>query len=49
MTLAGARMLDLHAHIGSLEVGKDADLVILLPGFRHGAGLRLHLRRCPNP
>ena len=29
LTLAGARMLDLHARIGSLEVGKDADLVVL--------------------
>jgi imidazolonepropionase-like amidohydrolase len=29
LTLAGARMLDLHPRIGSLEVGKDADLVIL--------------------
>ena len=29
VTLAGARMLDLHDRIGSLEPGKDADLVIL--------------------
>lgn len=29
LTLAGARMLDLHARIGALEVGKDADLVVL--------------------
>jgi imidazolonepropionase-like amidohydrolase len=29
LTLAGARMLDLQARIGSLEVGKDADLVVL--------------------
>ncbi len=29
LTLAGARMLDLETRIGSLEVGKDADLVVL--------------------
>jgi hypothetical protein len=29
LTLAGARMLDLDARVGSLEVGKDADLVVL--------------------
>ena len=29
LTLAGARMLDLDSRIGSLEVGKDADLVVL--------------------
>ena len=29
LTLAGARMLDLQDRIGSLEVGKDADLVVL--------------------
>jgi imidazolonepropionase-like amidohydrolase len=29
VTLAGAEMLDLQARIGSLEVGKDADLVFL--------------------
>ncbi len=29
LTLAGARMLDLDGRIGSLEVGKDADLVVL--------------------
>ena len=29
LTLAGARMLDLDARVGSLEPGKDADLVIL--------------------
>jgi len=29
LTLAGARMLDLDARIGSLEVGKDADLIVL--------------------
>jgi imidazolonepropionase-like amidohydrolase len=29
LTLAGARMLDLESRIGSLEVGKDADFVIL--------------------
>jgi imidazolonepropionase-like amidohydrolase len=29
LTLAGAKMLDLQDRIGSLEVGKDADLVIL--------------------
>jgi len=29
LTLAGARMLDLQDRIGSLEIGKDADLVIL--------------------
>ena len=29
LTLAGAKMLDLDARIGSLEVGKDADLIIL--------------------
>mgnify|MGYP003326012739 CR=1 FL=1 len=29
LTLAGARMLDLDARIGSLEPGKDADLVVL--------------------
>ena len=29
LTLAGARMLDLHGRLGSLEVGKDADLVLL--------------------
>jgi cytosine/adenosine deaminase-related metal-dependent hydrolase len=29
LTLAGARMLDLDGRIGSLDVGKDADLIIL--------------------
>jgi imidazolonepropionase-like amidohydrolase len=29
LTLAGARMLDLHDRIGSLEPGKDADFVVL--------------------
>ena len=29
VTLAGARMLDLQQRVGSLEVGKDADFVIL--------------------
>jgi imidazolonepropionase-like amidohydrolase len=29
MTMAGARILDLQARIGSLEVGKDADFIIL--------------------
>ena len=29
LTLAGAKMLGLHDRIGSLEVGKDADLVVL--------------------
>jgi imidazolonepropionase-like amidohydrolase len=29
MTLAGAKMLDLDSRIGSLEVGKDADFIIL--------------------
>jgi imidazolonepropionase-like amidohydrolase len=29
MTMAGARMMDLHERIGSLEVGKDADFIIL--------------------
>jgi imidazolonepropionase-like amidohydrolase len=29
LTLAGARMLDLDARIGSLEAGKDADLIVL--------------------
>jgi imidazolonepropionase-like amidohydrolase len=29
LTLAGARMLELHDRIGSLEPGKDADLVVL--------------------
>lgn len=29
MTLAGARMLDLEHRIGSLEVGKDADFIVL--------------------
>lgn len=29
LTLAGARMLDLEHRVGSLEVGKDADLVVL--------------------
>ncbi len=29
LTLAGAKMLDLDARIGSLEVGKDADFIIL--------------------
>jgi imidazolonepropionase-like amidohydrolase len=29
LTLAGARMLDLDSRIGSLEVGKDADLCVL--------------------
>ena len=29
MTMAGARMLDLHDRVGSLERGKDADFVIL--------------------
>jgi imidazolonepropionase-like amidohydrolase len=29
LTLAGARMLDLEARVGSLEVGKDADFVVL--------------------
>jgi imidazolonepropionase-like amidohydrolase len=29
LTLAGARMLGLEARIGSLDVGKDADLVVL--------------------
>ena len=29
LTLAGARMLDLADRVGSLEVGKDADLVVL--------------------
>lgn len=29
LTLAGAKMLDLDARIGSLEIGKDADFIIL--------------------
>jgi imidazolonepropionase-like amidohydrolase len=29
MTMAGARMMDLHERIGSLERGKDADFIIL--------------------
>ena len=29
MTLAGARMLDLHERVGSLERGKDADFIVL--------------------
>jgi len=29
MTMAGAKMLDLDGRIGSLEVGKDADLIVL--------------------
>lgn len=29
MTIEGARMLDLHERVGSLEVGKDADLIVL--------------------
>lgn len=29
VTLAGAEMLDLHGRVGSLEAGKDADLVVL--------------------
>jgi imidazolonepropionase-like amidohydrolase len=29
MTMAGARMLDLQDRVGSLEVGKDADFVLL--------------------
>jgi imidazolonepropionase-like amidohydrolase len=29
LTLAGARMLDLSSRVGSLEKGKDADLVVL--------------------
>lgn len=29
MTLAGARMLDLQSRVGSLEVGKDADFILL--------------------
>jgi cytosine/adenosine deaminase-related metal-dependent hydrolase len=29
LTLAGAKMLELDARIGSLDVGKDADLVVL--------------------
>jgi imidazolonepropionase-like amidohydrolase len=29
VTLAGAKMLDLDEHVGSLEVGKDADFLIL--------------------
>ncbi len=29
MTLAGAKMLDLDARVGSLEVGKDADFIVL--------------------
>jgi imidazolonepropionase-like amidohydrolase len=29
LTLAGARMLDLEARVGSLEVGKDADFIVL--------------------
>ena len=29
MTMAGARMMDLDERIGSLEIGKDADIVIL--------------------
>jgi adenine deaminase len=29
MTMAGARMLDLQDRIGSLDVGKDADFIIL--------------------
>ena len=29
MTMAGARMLDLHSRVGSLEAGKDADFLVL--------------------
>ena len=29
LTLAGARMLDLSSRVGSLEKGKDADLLVL--------------------